>query len=68
MINKPPPFKGLIIKIPMMIPVKGRGFINHGFGLSMAILTVTQEPLLLETPTSATVNIPQIIDGHRVLY
>ena len=29
MINKPPPFKGLI-RIPIIIPIKGRGFINHG--------------------------------------
>ena len=30
MINKPPPFKGLNIKIPIIIPIKGRGFINKG--------------------------------------
>ena len=30
MINKPPPFKGLHIRIPIIIPIKGRGFINHG--------------------------------------
>ena len=33
MINKPPPFKGLDIMIPAIIPMKGRGFINHGSGL-----------------------------------
>ena len=33
MINKPPPFKGLNIRIPIIIPIKGRGFINHGSGL-----------------------------------
>ena len=31
--NKPTPFKGLNIKIPNIIPIKGRGFINHGFTL-----------------------------------
>ena len=34
MINKPPPFKGLNIRIPIVTPIKGRGFINHGSGLS----------------------------------
>ena len=33
MINKPPPFKGLNIRILTIIPVKGRRFINHGSGL-----------------------------------
>ena len=31
MINKSPPFKGLhIMRIPVVIPIKGRGFINQG--------------------------------------
>ena len=29
MINKLPPFKGLNIKIPNIIPIKGRGFTNQ---------------------------------------
>ena len=33
MINKPPSFKGLNIRIPTIIPMKGRGFINQGFTL-----------------------------------
>ena len=33
MINKPVPFKDLNIRIPIRIPIKGRGFINHGSGL-----------------------------------
>ena len=33
MINKPPPFKGLNIRIPIIIPMKGRGFINQGLGI-----------------------------------
>ena len=33
MINKPPPFKGLNIRIHTIVPIKGRGFINHGSGL-----------------------------------
>ena len=30
MINKPPPFKGLNIRIPIIIPIKGRGFLIMG--------------------------------------
>ena len=30
MIHKPFPVKGLNIKIPIITPVKGRGFINQG--------------------------------------
>ena len=33
MINKPPPFKGLHVRIPIIIPNKGRGLKNHGSGL-----------------------------------
>ena len=34
LINKPPPFKVLdIISIPIIIPIKGRGFIHQGSGL-----------------------------------
>ena len=28
-INKPPPCQGLSIRIPILIPIKGMGFINH---------------------------------------
>ena len=31
--NKLSPFKGLTIRIPIIIPIKGRGFINQGSGL-----------------------------------
>ena len=33
MINKHTPFKGLYVRIPMIIPIKGRGFVNQGSGL-----------------------------------
>ena len=33
MINNHPPFRGLNIGIPIVIPIKGRGFINQGSGL-----------------------------------
>ena len=36
MIYKPPPLKGLDIKIPIIIPIKGRGLTNQGFGLPSA--------------------------------
>ena len=29
MINKPPSFKGLNIRIPTIFPIRGRGLINH---------------------------------------
>ena len=37
MINTPPPFKGLNIRIPIITPIKGRGFINQGSGLDSEI-------------------------------
>ena len=33
MINEPPPCKGLNIRIPLIIPTKGKGFINQMFTL-----------------------------------
>ena len=30
MINNPPPSKGLNIRIPIITPIVGTGFINHG--------------------------------------
>ena len=35
MITKPPPLKDLNIRIPIIIPIKGRGFINHGSELGL---------------------------------
>ena len=32
MINKPPPFKGLNIRIPIITPLNERGFINQESG------------------------------------
>ena len=40
MISKPPPSKGLNLRIPFIIPTKGRGFTNHGSTLR------TSEPVL----------------------
>ena len=37
MINNSPAFKGLHIRIPIIIPIKGRGFINHGSGFAASI-------------------------------
>ena len=37
MINKAPPFKGLNIRIPLIIPIKGRGFINRGSALGFRV-------------------------------
>ena len=46
MINKPPPFKGLSTRIPIIIPIKGRGFINKGS-------TLVGEPMSLENSRMA---------------
>ena len=35
MLNKPPPFKVLNTKIPIIFPIKRRGFINQGSGLTI---------------------------------
>ena len=37
MIKKPTPFKGLNIRIPIIIPIKGRGFLNEGSGLPLRV-------------------------------
>ena len=37
MINKPPPFKGLNIRIPIIIPIMGRGFTSHGSTLGFKV-------------------------------
>ena len=34
MINKPIPFKGVNIRIPIILPIQGRGFINQGSRLA----------------------------------
>ena len=40
MINKPPPSKGLNIRIPIRIPIKGRGLIHHGSTLKSQALGI----------------------------
>ena len=37
MFNKPPPFKEINMRIPIIIPDEGRGFINHGSGLGFIV-------------------------------
>ena len=44
MINKPPLFKDLNIRIPVIIPIMGKGFINHGFGLYSSVGTLIDVP------------------------
>ena len=43
MINKSAPFKGLNIRIPIFIPIKGRGFINQGSTLHVLGQLLDQE-------------------------
>ena len=38
MINKPPPFKGRNIWIPIITPTKGRGFVDQGSGIGIVQL------------------------------
>ena len=42
MINKASPFKGLDIRIPIIIPIKGRGFINQGSGLGQVAESINR--------------------------
>ena len=44
MINERPPFKGPNIRIPIVIPIKGRGFINQGCGLGLGLAPETLNP------------------------
>ena len=37
MIDKPPSFQGLNIRIPFIIPIKWRGLINHGSTLDLMV-------------------------------
>ena len=59
MINKPPPFKGLNIRIPIIISIKGRGFIDQGSTLlgggdrkAMPATTTMGEPVYLPPITA----------------
>ena len=47
MINKPPPLKGLHIRIPITIPIKGKGFIDHGSGLPFWSTSGPEPPIAL---------------------
>ena len=38
LINTPPPFKDVNIRIPIIIPIKGRGFINLESTLRLRVL------------------------------
>ena len=44
MINRPPPFRGLNFGIPIIIPIKGRGFINDGSTLNRKSLSLMPYP------------------------
>ena len=46
MINKPPPFKGLNIRIPIIIPIKGKGFVIQGSTLLSRPLTSHFRPFV----------------------
>ena len=50
MINKPPPFEGLNTGIPIIIPIRGRGFINQGSGLTLNPKTLNPSGLVAWAP------------------
>ena len=39
MMNKSPPSKGINTRIPIIIPVKGRAFINQGSGVGLEFMS-----------------------------
>ena len=49
MVNKPHPCEGLNIRIPIIISIKGRGVINQGSGLGLAVVTVHGDSTKLYT-------------------
>ena len=62
MINNPPPCNGLNIRIPIIIPIKGRGFINQGSGLPRVMQHVLlPSVLLLEASPTAGIFIEAIL-------
>ena len=48
MINKHPSFKDLKIRIPIIIPIKARGFINKGSTLQVEVLPSSVDVEALE--------------------
>ena len=56
MIDKPPSFKCLNIRIPTIIPIKGRGFINHGSTLSMRRGLVKPKHKTVRNPAPSLIN------------
>ena len=52
MINKPPPFHGLNIRIPIIILIKGRRFINQGSVVGEPVIVTSEEIILIHSPTS----------------
>ena len=58
MINKHPPLKDLNIRIPIIIPIKGRGFVNHGSGLGFrAFIKLCISPLESSSPAEHVLNV-----------
>ena len=60
LLKRPPPFKGLDIRIPIIIPIKGRGFVNQGSGLGfrfqISTLQSSTEILSLKPRSAKTPN------------
>ena len=56
MIDKPPPFKGLNIRISMIVPIDGRGFINQRSGLELQ-----HDGLRYQVPPSQWLLLPETL-------
>ena len=59
MINTLPPFKGLNIRVLIIIPIRGRGFVNLGFEMAW----IKQRPL--KGPPNRAPLDPRVYVSHR---
>ena len=54
MIDTPHPFTGVNIRIPIIIPTEGKGFINQGLTLGELLNTTALESLNLQIPLAVS--------------
>ena len=67
MINQPPPFKGFNTRISIIIPNKGRGFINQGSGLVGSYLNLIMERKLRTTECQGNLWVNNSYDHYSIL-
>ena len=61
MINKPTPFKGLNTRIPTIIPINGRGVINHGSTLNPLLIHLIFHSLLPPGPALTAARVAPVL-------